>query len=56
MGPFTMERMDSKDGLLDVLGELDAEGDCEGVLTFMLTLEPGSASGYRLWSAPTLVP
>ena len=52
----TMERTDSKDGLLDVLGELDAEGDCEGTLTFMLTLEPGSAGGYHLWSAPTLVP
>ena len=53
---ITMERLDPKDGLLDVLGELDADGDCEGLLTFMLTLEPRSAGGYRLWSAPTLVP
>lgn len=59
--PFTgvrlvMERLDAKDGLLDVLGEIEAEGDCEGLLAFMLTLEPVSTGGYRLWSSPTLVP
>lgn len=59
--PFTgtrlvMERLDTKDGLLDVLGEIATERDCGGVLTFMLTLEPVSTGGYRLWSSLTLVP
>lgn len=52
----TMERLDPEDGLLDILGQVEAHGEFDGPLTFMLTLEPVREGVYRLWSTPTLVP